>query len=75
MIRAYELFSQRLRVVATDSSNVIWWDLIDPDREEETGLEGRLGLELPTRDEMQEIEISSRLYSWSAPREVVHVLG
>ena len=63
MIRAYELFSQRLRVVATDSSNVIWWDLIDPDREEETGLEGRLGLELPTRDEMQEIEISSRLYS------------
>lgn len=63
MIRAYELSADRLKSVATEAESVAWWDLINPDREEETGLEKRLGLELPTRDEMQEIEISSRLYS------------
>lgn len=63
MIRAYELSADRLKPVATEAESVVWWDLINPDREEETGLEKHLGLELPTRDEMQEIEISSRLYS------------
>lgn len=63
MIRAYELSGDRLKPVASEAGSVVWWDLIDPTREEETGLEARLGLELPTRDEMQEIEISSRLYS------------
>lgn len=63
MIRAYELTADRLKPAAPEGEGIIWWDLVNPDRDEETGLEKRLGLELPTRDEMQEIEISSRLYS------------
>lgn len=41
---------------------VIWYDLVNPSPEEEQRLEERLGVDLPTREEMQEIEISSRLY-------------
>ena len=40
----------------------IWLDLLDPTREEELAAEKALGLSLPTRDEMAEIETSSRLY-------------
>jgi magnesium transporter len=39
-----------------------WIDLFQPTREEEQAVERALGLEVPTREEMQEIEVSSRLY-------------
>ena len=42
--------------------SAIWIDLLDPTRDEEQYSEKKLGLELPTRAEMQEIEASSRLY-------------
>lgn len=48
------------------SGPVIWYDLINPTPEEERRLEERLGVDLPTREEMQEIEISSRLYAEGA---------
>ena len=40
----------------------IWLDLLIPTREEELAAEQALGLSLPTREEMAEIESSSRLY-------------
>lgn len=40
----------------------VWLDLLNPSREEELALEARLGLLLPTREDMAEIEASSRLY-------------
>lgn len=43
-------------------SEAVWIDAVDITREEETFLEKRLGIEMPTRAEMQEIEASSRLY-------------
>jgi magnesium transporter len=43
-------------------AGVIWIDLFDPTREEELAVEKALGLCLPTREEMAEIETSSRLY-------------
>ncbi len=43
-------------------SDVIWIDLLDPTPEEIKAVEAREGLSLPTRNEAQEIEISSRLY-------------
>lgn len=43
-------------------SDVIWLDLIAPTRDEELILENRLGVPLPTREEMAELEASSRLY-------------
>ncbi len=63
MINAYELVGDRLKPAAADAETVIWWDLLQPTQEEEQQLERRLGIELPTKDEMQEIEITSRLYS------------
>ncbi|MFZ5751822.1 MAG: magnesium/cobalt transporter CorA [Pseudomonadota bacterium] len=63
MIRAFELTGDRLKPVTPEAERIVWWDLISPTRDEEKQLEAHLGLELPTRDEMQEIEISSRLYS------------
>ncbi len=40
----------------------MWIDLLSPSREEEVLLEKTLGVALPTREDMEEIEISSRLY-------------
>jgi magnesium transporter len=39
-----------------------WIDLLEPTREEEQLVERTVGLDVPTRDEMNEIEPSSRLY-------------
>ena len=43
-------------------SEAVWIDVVDITRDEEAMLESRLGIEMPTRAEMQEIEASSRLY-------------
>jgi magnesium transporter len=40
----------------------VWIDLFCPDKEEETQIEELLGFDLPTPEEMREIEYSSRLY-------------
>lgn len=42
--------------------NAVWIDLLEPTREEELLVERSLGLQIPTREEMAEIEPSSRLY-------------
>jgi magnesium transporter len=42
---------------------VFWIDLVSPTREEEKKVEAHIGIEVPTREEMMEIEASSRLYS------------
>lgn len=41
--------------------DLLWIDLLAPSAEEERAVEALLGLEVPTREEMQEIEVSSRL--------------
>lgn len=41
---------------------IVWLDLFDPSKEEEAFVERVLGVGVPTRDEMVEIEPSSRLY-------------
>jgi magnesium transporter len=43
-------------------NNSLWIDLINPSQEEEALVEHHLGLNIPTREEMREIELSSRLY-------------
>ena len=42
--------------------NAVWLDLLDPTDEEEAFVERVIGVAVPTRDEMVEIEPSSRLY-------------
>jgi magnesium transporter len=40
----------------------VWLDLVRPSTEEVQAVERELGINLPTREEMREIEITSRLY-------------
>ena len=42
--------------------SAIWFDLVTPTLTEDKLLERHLGIAVPTREEMQEIEVSSRLY-------------
>jgi magnesium transporter len=44
------------------SKDAVWIDLLHPSPEEEKDAERLIGVEVPTREEMAEIEISSRLY-------------
>ncbi|MCA1369102.1 magnesium transporter CorA family protein [Bradyrhizobium sp. BRP14] len=67
MLRIYK--SQNSRLVLVDlldglasQEPMIWFDLFNPSSEETRLVEDRLGIEIPTRDEMQEIELSDRLY-------------
>ncbi|TKT77340.1 magnesium/cobalt transporter CorA [Aquamicrobium sp. LC103] len=65
MIRSYTLENGRLKPsqdLSADMEKIAWIDLFTPSREEETAVENLLTVALPTREEMEEIEISSRLY-------------
>ena len=46
----------------TLTERAVWIDLCEPTPDEERILEEALGLDIPTREEMQAIELSSRLY-------------
>lgn len=64
MITAYDAHGHSL--VKKDGidacAGAVWIDLLNPTKEEELEVERRLGIAIPTREEMHEIEISSRLY-------------
>ncbi len=42
--------------------DAVWLDLVEPSTEEERQVEQALGIDVPTREEMREIETSNRLY-------------
>ena len=42
--------------------DAVWIDLVEPTADEESRVEGVLGIDIPTREELAEIEASSRLY-------------
>lgn len=66
MIRAFVMEAGRLRQVAGLEDlhdRVVWADLVAPTKEEEAAIERWVGVGIPTREEMNEIEISSRLYA------------
>src|SRR5712672_4732058 len=42
--------------------SAIWFDLIQPTQTEDKLVESVVGVSVPTREEMQEIEVTSRLY-------------
>ena len=46
----------------TVPDGVVWLDLVAPTFEEEAAVEAALNLDIPTREELAEIEASSRLY-------------
>src|SRR6266581_4357249 len=67
MLRAYQQQNGGLKAVTIGEEeaippNAIWLDLLNPTLEERRKVDRFLGLEMPTRADMEEIEISSRLY-------------
>lgn len=53
----------RLIAAPAPDRRAIWTDLLIPTVEEEAAVEAELGIDLPTREDMREIEPSSRIYS------------
>ncbi len=47
---------------ALEPTPVIWFDLLNPSMAESRSVEAALDIAIPTRDEMEEIELSARLY-------------
>src|SRR5688572_4108900 len=66
MLRVWRRCAAPYEVVAAEAfavtDDVVWIELISPTREEEQAVEAGLAVEVPTREDMSEIELSSRLY-------------
>ena len=52
----------------------VWLDLVSPTVQEDKVVESLLGIAVPTREEMQEIEVSSRLYVENGARYMTATL-
>lgn len=65
MLTIYEARGSGLIKADPGASSAVWIDLLNPTKEEETLVERQLGILIPTREEMSEIEVSSRLYQES----------
>jgi len=66
MIRGYRNEGGRLieaEPLPESLETLVWIDLVDPTVAEESSLERELRIDIPTKEEMDEIEISSRLYT------------
>src|SRR5438445_10732334 len=54
--------------------SAVWIDLVKPTSEEDKAVERLAGIAVPTREDMQEIEISSRLYIENSARYMTATL-
>ena len=59
---------------AAPPAAAVWIDLITPSSQEDKQVEAMLGIAVPTREEMQEIEVSSRLYVENGARYMTATL-
>ena len=64
MLFAYRLAGARLERNGDSSplADAIWIDLYRPQPEQTARMKAELGIEVPTLEDMEEIEISNRLY-------------
>src|SRR5436853_5849482 len=66
------------KAVAVDlaalAESAVWIDLVKPTPEEDKAVERLAGIAVPTREDMQEIEISSRLYIENGARYMTATL-
>lgn len=65
MLAVYEIENGKLIErdgLGTITGKGLWVDMLEPTREEEAAVEALLGVAIPTRAEMREIESSNRLY-------------
>lgn len=67
MITAYRISGDATVLAAADvtaglGSDIVWIDLDAPSREEEAAIEAALSISVPTREDLKDIEPSSRLF-------------
>ncbi|WP_158669220.1 magnesium transporter CorA family protein [Bradyrhizobium guangdongense] len=60
--------------LAAVPENAVWIDLVNPSAVEDKAVERLAGIAIPTREDMQEIEISSRLYIENGARYMTATL-
>src|SRR5215469_11238714 len=60
--------------LASLPETAVWVDLVKPTPEEDRAVERLAGIAVPTREDMQEIEISSRLYIENGARYMTATL-
>lgn len=60
--------------LAVVPENAVWIDLVNPSAAEDKAVERLAGIAIPTREDMQEIEISSRLYMENGARYMTATL-
>ena len=60
--------------LAAVPENAVWIDLVNPSAAEDKAVERLAGIAIPTREDMQEIEISSRLYMENGARYMTATL-
>jgi magnesium transporter len=72
--RGTSLERQVIDEAGTIPAGALWFDLVTPTLAEDKLLEGTLGIAVPTREEMQEIEVSSRLYQENGARYMTATL-
>jgi magnesium transporter len=54
--------------------SAVWFDLVNPNQGEDKIVERQVGMAIPTREEMQEIEVTSRLYVENGARYMTATL-
>lgn len=79
MLSVYVPRGSTLERISIDSGEplpeeAVWIDLVSPTVQEDKLVEKLLGIAVPTREEMQEIEISSRLYAENGARYMTATL-
>jgi len=79
MLSVFVPSTSALKKATTDDlaalpESAVWIDLFNPTAAEDKAVEKLAGIAVPTRDEMQEIEISSRLYIENAARYMTATL-
>jgi len=67
---------ERIPVASRDQvpESAVWFDLIQPTQLEDKLVESVVGISVPTREEMQEIEVTSRLYVENGARYMTATL-
>ena len=79
MLSAYRVQGASLERLSIDNGapipdDAVWIDLVAPTTHEDRSVEKYLGVAVPTREEMQEIEVSSRLYTENGARYMTATL-
>src|SRR6201992_3179432 len=79
MLSVFAPAENALKKVVSDGpaalpESAVWIDLVEPTGEEDRAVERLAGIAVPTREDMQEIEISSRLYIENGARYMTSTL-